>query len=126
ALYADDYDMRPYVVESATGAAAAYNVSLHDALPISAGNRVEFVPRFEEAYWGIQTMGRGLFDAEGNFTLAESGFEQWLRWLDNAQRAPGVILNVDDESLLDLFASGQIAYYIAGPERLARILERMG
>ena len=91
----------------------------------AAGNRVEFVPRFEEAYWGIQTLGQGLFDAEGNFTLAESGFEQWLRWLDNAQRAPGVILNVDDESLLDLFAAGQIAYYIAGPESLARIMERM-
>ena len=91
----------------------------------AAGNRVEFVPRFEEAYWGIQTFGQGLFDAEGRFTLAESGFEEWLRWLDSAQRAPGVILNVDDESLLDLFASGQIAYFIAGPDSLARILERM-
>ena len=100
--------------------------SLDDLLREAAsGNRVEFVPRFEEAYWGIQTFGKGLFDAEGRFTLAESGFEEWLRWLDGAQRAPGVILNVDDESLLDLFASGQIAYYIAGPESLALITERM-
>lgn len=100
--------------------------SLDDLLQqAAAGNRVEFVPRFEEAYWGIQTFGQGLFDAEGRFTLAESGFEEWLRWLDSAQRAPGVILNVDDESLLDLFAAGQIAYYIAGPESLALITERM-
>ena len=100
--------------------------SLDDLLrEAAAGNRVEFVPRFEEAYWGIQTFGHGLFDAGGNFTLAGSGFEEWLRWLDNAQRQPGVILNVDDESLLDLFAAGQIAYYISGPDSLARILERM-
>jgi maltose-binding protein MalE len=57
-----------------------------------------------------------LFDDQGKFTLAESGFEEWLSWLDEAQHAPGVILNVDNESLLDLFKSGQVAYYVGGPE----------
>jgi arabinogalactan oligomer/maltooligosaccharide transport system substrate-binding protein len=85
----------------------------------AAGNGIAFVPRFEEAYWGIQTFGEGLFDTHDRFTLAESGFTEWLSWLDTAQRAPGVILNVDDESLLALFTSGQIAYYVAGPEKLA-------
>ncbi len=83
----------------------------------AAGNQVAFVPRFEEAYWGIQAFGEGLFDADNHFTLSESGFTEWLTWLDEAQRAPGVILNVDDESLLELFTSGQIAYYVAGPEK---------
>ena len=40
------------------------------------GNRVAFAPRFEPAYWGIQAFGEGLFDAEGRFTLAESGFRE--------------------------------------------------
>jgi arabinogalactan oligomer/maltooligosaccharide transport system substrate-binding protein len=92
----------------------------------AAGNRVAFVPRFEEAYWGIQTFGNGLFDSQGRFALAGSGFAEWLEWLSTAQRAPGVILNVDDASLLELFASEQIAYYVGGPEKqeeLAALLD---
>ena len=85
------------------------------------GNRVAFVPRFEEAYWGIQTFGDGLFDNEDRFTLAESGFTEWLHWLDDSQHISGVILNVDDESLMELFTTGQIAYYVAGPEKQALI-----
>ena len=81
------------------------------------GNRVAFVPRFEEAYWGIQAFGNGLFDSEGRFTLASSGFEEWLGWLNHAKREPGVILNVDDQSLLALFVDGEITYYVAGPDR---------
>jgi arabinogalactan oligomer/maltooligosaccharide transport system substrate-binding protein len=87
-----------------------------------AGNQVAFVPRFEEAYGGIQAFGEGLFDDQGNFTLDESGFTEWLIWLNEAQLAPGVILNVDDASLLDLFTSGQVAYYVGGPEKQALIM----
>lgn len=51
-------------------------VSLDDLLAQAAdGNTVAFVPRFEEAYWGIQTFGDGMFDAVGRFTLAESGLQ---------------------------------------------------
>jgi len=87
----------------------------------AAGNRIAFVPRFEEAYWGIQAFGQGLFDAEGQFKVADSGFEEWLNWLDVAQNASGVILNVDDDSLLELFISQQIAYYVAGPQKQTRL-----
>ncbi len=80
------------------------------------GRQVAFVPRFTDAYWGIQAFGEGLFDDEGRFTLAESGFVEWLSWLDEAQGAPGVILNIDQISLQELFASEQIAYYVAGPD----------
>ena len=85
------------------------------------GNQVAFVPRFEEAYWGIRAYGEGLFDDHDRLTLAESGFQEWLSWLNNAQSAPGVILSVDDDSLFDLFTSGQVAYYVAGPEKLAQL-----
>jgi arabinogalactan oligomer/maltooligosaccharide transport system substrate-binding protein len=91
----------------------------------AAGNRVAFVPRFEEAYWGIQTFGEGLFDSQDRFTLAESGFTEWLTWLGDAQRSPGIILNVDNDSLLELFATQQIAYYVAGPEKQAQVAAMM-
>ncbi len=87
----------------------------------AAGHRVAFVPRFEEAYWGIQAFGEGLFDDQSNFTLTQSGFIEWLTWLDDAQRASGVILNIDDESLLELFVTGEIVYYVATPEKQTRI-----
>ncbi len=89
------------------------------------GSGVAFVPRFSEAYWGIQTFGDGLFDPIGRFTLAESGFTEWLAWLNTAQGSPGVILNVDDESLLELFATGQIDFYVNEPAKQYQILSRM-
>lgn len=96
--------------------------TLDELLQDAAAERsVAFVPRFIKAYWGIQTFGDGLFDDQARFSLAESGFANWLSWLDEAQSSPGVILNVDDESLMELFASGQVAYYIAGPEKQALI-----
>jgi arabinogalactan oligomer/maltooligosaccharide transport system substrate-binding protein len=91
----------------------------------SAGKRLAFVPRFEAAYWGIQAFGAGLFDSQDRFTLAGSGFAEWLVWLAEAQSSPGVILNVDDASLLELFASQQIAYYVGGPEKQAEIMALM-
>ena len=111
-----------------------YNKDLVQAVPESldellqeaaAGNHVAFVPRFEEAYWGIQAFGEGLFDDQGRFTLANSGFTEWLSWLEIAQDASGAILNVDDQSLLELFVNGQIAYYVAGPEKQELILDMM-
>jgi maltose-binding protein MalE len=90
------------------------------------GKRVAFVPRFQEAYWGIQAHGEGMFDEKGNFTPADSGFAEWLDWLNEAQNQPGVILNVDREGLLELFAQEQIEYYLAGPGMLANLRETMG
>ena len=107
-----------------------FNKSLVSTPPITldellaeaaAGRSVAFVPRFAKAYWGIQAFGDGLFDNQAHFTLAESGLTEWLSWLDEAQSAPGVIMNIDDESLMALFASGQVVYYVAGPEKQALI-----
>ena len=111
-----------------------YNTNIVDEPPESldallaeaaAGNQVAFVPRFLEAYWGIQAFGDGFIDDQGRFTLAESGFTEWLHWLNEAQNAPGVILNVDDPSLMELFVTGQIVYYVAGPDKQALIMAMM-
>jgi len=90
------------------------------------GNEVAFVPRFVEAYWGIQAFGDGLFDRRGNFTLAGSGFTEWLEWLSAAQNEPGVILNVDGDALLELFVQGSVVYTIAGPGEQTILKDKMG
>lgn len=95
-------------------------------LQTADGRQIGFVPRFQPAYWGIRTFGEGLFDAEGNFTLATSGFTEWLTWLAANQNDPNIILSVDDASLLELFAQGQITYFIAGPEKQAELKRRLG
>ncbi|MCB0197505.1 MAG: extracellular solute-binding protein, partial [Anaerolineae bacterium] len=67
----------------------------------------------------------GLFDSEGTLNLADSGFIDWLAWLKAAQNEPGVILNVDDQALRQLFIEGRIAYYMAPPEQQALFQQTM-
>jgi maltose-binding protein MalE len=91
-----------------------------------AGELIALVTRFVPAYWGIQGFGHGLFDEEGNFTLDGSGFTEWLAWLLEAQEKSNIILNIDAASLLDLFLTGQVAYYAGGPEILPIVDEALG
>ncbi len=86
-----------------------------------AGNRVALVPRFRLSYWGIQTFGHGLFDDAGRFTLDGSGFTEWLTWLNDVQDDAGVILNTDEAAMEEMYLSGQVTYYVAGPDELNRI-----
>jgi len=83
---------------------------------------VNFVP----AFWGIQAFGGRLFDETGRVTLNEGGFTNWLRWLQNAQNSPGMILSRDNASLRDLFFSGKAAYYTGSPDDLAAAREALG
>lgn len=101
--------------------------TLDDLLTQAAeGRRVAFVPRFEDAYWGIRAFGPDIFARTGNLNLADSGFIPWLDWLSEIQNRPGVILNIDDASLEELFIQGRIAYYVAGPEKQAVFNAEMG
>lgn len=101
--------------------------TLDDLLQQAAeGQRVAFVPRFEDAYWGIRTAGPNLFDQAGNLDLANSGLVPWLAWLTMAQNRPGVILNVDEASLQELFMQGRITYFVAGPDKQVLFESVMG
>lgn len=84
------------------------------------------VPRFVPAYWGIESFGVGLFDPTGKFTLAESGFTEWLTWLLGVADSPGVILNPDAIALQQMYIEGRVAYYVAGPEELNMLGATMG
>ncbi len=111
-----------------------YNTKLSQDLPLTLtemleqaeeGKNVAFVPRFQHAHWGIQAFGQGLYDSEGNFTLAESGFTEWLTWLNDAQNRSGMILNIDETSLVELFAAGNVAYLVGDPDLLPDISSLM-
>lgn len=95
-------------------------------LQAAEGQRVAFVPRFEDAYWGIRTTGSNLFDPAGDLDLANSGLVPWLAWLTMAQNRPGIILNVDEASLQELFMEGRVAYFVAGPDKQALFESVMG
>lgn len=95
-------------------------------LSVSAEKSIAFVPRFDEAHWGVQAFGPGLFDQTGRFTLASSGLTEWLIWLNEAQSNTGVILNRDGAALQNLFIEEKIAYYVADPTELSVLVEAMG
>jgi arabinogalactan oligomer/maltooligosaccharide transport system substrate-binding protein len=126
-IYGLPFFVRPY--------ALYYNQSMVDQPPatieelvieVSGGNTAAFIPRFREAYWGIEAFGADLFDEDGNLDLVDSGFLPWLRWLGAAQNEPGLIMNVDDQRLEELFSAGEIAYYIAEPYKINRLQEALG
>ncbi|MCB0175895.1 MAG: extracellular solute-binding protein [Anaerolineae bacterium] len=95
-------------------------------LDVSEEKSIAFVPRLEDAHWGVQAFGPGLFDETGRFTLASSGLTEWLTWLNEAQGNAGVILNRDGAALQRLFIEEKIAYYIADPTELSVLVEAMG
>lgn len=92
----------------------------------SNGRSIALNTNFLAAFWGIQAFGGRVFDETGRVVLDEGGFINWLRWLKNAQNAPGMILSRDSASLQDLFFSGQAAYYIGNPDELVRAREALG
>lgn len=80
---------------------------------------------FNAAYWGIQAMGAGLFNADGSLNLADNGLEPWLNWLAEARETPGMILTGDDEVLREMFVQGELAYYVAKPDALNEFREQL-
>lgn len=92
---------------------------------VSEEKSIAFAPRFEEAHWGVQAFGDGLYNDDEIFTLDSSGFTEWLAWLNEAQGEAGVILNRDRAALQKLFIEEKIAFYVAGPAELAPLLEAM-
>ncbi|MCB0163109.1 MAG: extracellular solute-binding protein [Anaerolineae bacterium] len=95
-------------------------------LAVSEEKSIAFVPRFEDAHWGVETFGPGLYDENDHFTLAASGLTDWLTWLNEAQTNTGVILNRDRAALQKLFIEGKIAFYVANPTELSPLVAAMG
>lgn len=82
--------------------------------------------RFDRAFWGVRGFGGLLFDEEGRVALDRGGFASWLTWMNTAQNAPGMFLNNDRATLMALFTSGRVAYYVGTPDDLPALRAAMG
>lgn len=127
AFFGFPLSLYPVALYRNTRMAATSPITLDEMLAhAEAGESVALVPRFQPAYWGIQAFGDGLFDTAGTFTLAQSGFTEWLTWLNDVQHEPGIILNVDETALQEMFMEQRVAYFATGPEDLRLFSEALG
>lgn len=92
----------------------------------AAGRKVALPTAFAAAYWGVGAFGGGLFDDDLRLSLVETGFVEWLAWLQQAQETPGVFLSRDDVILQALFASEAVTYYAGPARRLAAMQAELG
>jgi arabinogalactan oligomer/maltooligosaccharide transport system substrate-binding protein len=115
--------------------ALAYNSDLAGQAPVTldelydaveSGQTMGFDSSFAGSYWGIETMGEALFDADGSMRPLGSGLVDWLDWLKRAQDLPQMIMSREAVELNELFAAGDVAYYVVGPEALGGLSEALG
>lgn len=88
------------------------------------GKQVALPMDFYHAYWGVRTLGDDLWDEGGNFQ-AESGLEEWVAWLLEAQKE-NIILSADYAELKRLFAEGHAAYLVGNSIALAEFRQVLG
>lgn len=74
---------------------------------------------FEGAYWGLGAFGAELLPPGEGAAAQPEGYAEWLAWLHAAHGKPGVFFSADPAEQMALFAAGQAAYLVAGPELLA-------
>ncbi|MCB0145417.1 MAG: extracellular solute-binding protein, partial [Caldilineaceae bacterium] len=79
---------------------------------------------FAGAYWGMGAFGAELSPAEAT-TDQPAGYAEWLHWLQAAHAKSGVVFSADPAEQLALFAAGQAAYLVAGPELLGDLRAAM-
>ncbi|MBE2200274.1 MAG: extracellular solute-binding protein [Anaerolinea sp.] len=88
----------------------------------SEGKKVALFIDFRHAYWGAAAFGAQLFSPVYRLSLVETGFSDWLAWLQQAQREPNILL-VDDMAVGQAaFVAGEVALLV-GPASLLGALE---
>ncbi len=90
------------------------------------GQKVAINSNFDAAFWGIQAFGGRLLDEEGRVVLNQGGFANWLDWLIEAGNAPNIIISKDELILNDLFAQGEVTYYVGQSSELLGLQELLG
>lgn len=92
-----------------------------------AGQGTAMTTDFARSFWGVSAFGGQVFGADdGRVTLDRGGFASWLTWLNSAQNTAGMFLNNDRATLIDLFASERVAYFVGVPEDLHDLQAAMG
>lgn len=81
---------------------------------VADGERIAMDANLMDAIWGLGAFGGSLFDDQGELTLSQGGFINWLDFLQQAQAQPGFILDTNIDRLREMFVAGETAYYV-GP-----------
>ena len=113
-----------------------YNTNLVSEPPVDLGDLLSqigpdrqvvlpYTP-FKMAHWGITAFGGRLFDVEGNLTITDGRFEEWLQWLKESGDQPGMVLTRDQAEAATLFTQGEATYFIGERALLGDLQERIG
>ena len=79
---------------------------------------------FEDAFWGVLAFGQHGIKKESRdsdqtiLDFEQTGLVDWLSWLQEARDRPGIVMSNDEAKLREMFAAGNAAYLIAGPNSL--------
>ncbi len=88
----------------------------------SEGRKVALLLDFRRAYWGATAFGAQLFTPTYRLALAQTGFADWLAWLEQVQREPNILLIQDPAQAQAAFVAGEVALLI-GPASMLGALE---
>ena len=115
--------------------------TLNEVLEVARADQIIAFPSdFQHSFWGIRGFGgeilidggvssEGVTDGyvrNGAQVTIDGGLDEWLQWLQVAQKEPNIILSDDPEELFALFANGRATYYIGESTRLPLLRERLG
>jgi ABC-type glycerol-3-phosphate transport system substrate-binding protein len=115
--------------------------TLNEVLEVARNDQIVAFPSdFQHSFWGIRGFGgeividggvsaEGVVDGyvrNGAQVTIDGGLDEWLQWLQSAQKEPNIILSDDPDELYALFASGRATYYIGESIRLPQLREQLG
>jgi maltose-binding protein MalE len=100
---------------------------LNDLIAAAQEEQISALPvDFYHSYWGVHGFSGRLILQEDRVDVA-GGVEEWLAWLQAAQKEPKIILSENQDELYEIFAAGQAAYLIGDsallPDLRARLAE---
>ena len=111
-----------------------YNTRLTDAVPqtvdellIEARNEriTALAADFYSSFWGIDGHG-GEVSFEHGKPAISAGLEEWLTWLQLAQKEPNILVSSNAAEAYELFAEGYAAYFIGQSTFLPQLREQLG
>ncbi|CAA6810126.1 MAG: Extracellular solute-binding protein family 1 [uncultured Thiotrichaceae bacterium] len=79
---------------------------------------------FTDAYWGIDAFNGSVFDKEYDMATDE-GFIAWMQWIQKSLEQKNIIFDSDYEVLRDLFAKGELDYFIGKSRELPLFHEKL-
>lgn len=90
----------------------------------AADHRIGIPIDFTDAYWGIDAFNGSVFDSDYDMA-ADKGFAEWMQWIQKSLEQKNIIFDSDYEVLRDLFASGELDYFIGKSRELPLFHEKL-